>query len=480
MIQIGTQYYRPPFPVQKYWKDDIKAMKDAGLDTVQLWVVWAWVESKKGTFVFDDYDRLVELAEKNKMNVVLSTSAELHPYWIHSAVPGSEMIDHMGNKVISSNRCENHFGLTPGGCFDHPEVLKLMKGFLQETVRHYRGSKALSGWDAWNELRWHYNSENMVCFCPHTLAKWRKWLEEKFGNLDNLNKIWMRRYNTFEEILPGKSYDRTYTEMTAWEHFRTWNCDQHGLMRYKAMKEIDPNHDVTVHAATPSPLMGGGGLSSLHDPQYPLDRGNDWNLADNLDGIGCSSFPKWFGIDEASFGMRIEFIKSAARGKKVWLSEIQGGRSAIGFNIYDPVDAASQQRWIWTGIACGADKLLFWCWRDEVFGRESGGFGITGSDGFADDRIKGLQKTREILDKNKQIFDSYAPSENAEAGILFSPQSYYMIWAQEGKGIRATASMQGYARALVRASIPYRVVEEEHLDSLKGLKILFIPRLLVT
>lgn len=474
MIQIGSQYYRPPFPVQKHWADDMKGMKDAGLDSVQLWLVWGWIESKQGTFNFDDYDKLVELADKNGLSVVLSTSAELHPYWIHTAAPGSEMVNNLGHKIISGNRCENHFGLTPGGCFDHPEVWALMKNFLEKCTLHYRDCPSLAGWDAWNELRYHYHSDSLVCYCSHTVKKWRDWLLRKFGSLDELNRIWMRRYNSFEEILPGTLPNRTYTELNSWQHFRTWNCDDHGLKRYKAIKTLDPKHDVTVHAATPSPLMCGS------QRENALDRGNDWELAKNLDGIGCSSFPKWFGLDDAAFGMRIEFVHSAANGKKIWLSEIQGGRAGIGFASYEPVDVASQQRWIWNGVACGVDKLLFWCWRDEVFGRESGGFGIIGSDGFAAERIKGLQTTRNVLDENKELLSGYSPNKNIEVGILFSPQSYYLTWSQDGTAERSSKAMEGYARALVRSSIPYKVIEENNLDSLKDLKVLFLPRILVT
>ncbi len=62
---------------------DLRAMRDGGLDTVQLWVLWGWVESVPGRFRFDDYDRLVELAGDAGLNVVLSTIAEIQPHWIH-------------------------------------------------------------------------------------------------------------------------------------------------------------------------------------------------------------------------------------------------------------------------------------------------------------------------------------------------------------------------------------------------------------
>lgn len=474
-MNLGVQYYRPPFPVEKYWKPDFEQIAQSGLDTVQLWVVWAWVESKPGQFNFDDYDQLVELAGKKGLNVLLSTIAEVHPYWIHREVPGSEMIDHMGRKVISSNRNEIHFGITPGGCFDHPGVWERMAEFLRQVGMRYRSTPHLVGWDAWNELRWNVQADGLVCFCPHTLAAYRHWLVEKYGDLDGLNAAWQRRYGQWDEVMPGKLPDRPYTDMMAWQHFLTWRANQHGKRRYDLLKGIDPARPVTVHAGMPSPLFAGNPERNF----YAIDRGNDWFYADDLDGVGTSSFPIWEGIDEAGFGMRVEFVRSAARGKKVWLSEVQGGRSAVGFTAYLPVDAASQQRWVWNGIACGADKILFWCWRNEVFGRESGGFGIAGDDGLAAERLAAMRASAAAIDKHRALVESYQPIQ-PQVGILFSPQTYYLAFAQEYTARRVSLALQGYARALVRRSIPYLVVEEEHLEVLDGLKVLFLPHVLVT
>ena len=126
MINLGPQYYRPPFPVSKYWKDDITKIKDSGFNCLQLWIMWSWVEAKPGEFNFDDYDRIMDYAEECGLNVVLSTIAEVHPYWIHRLIPDSHLITNLGHKVISENRNECHNGLSPGGCFDHPEVWKRM------------------------------------------------------------------------------------------------------------------------------------------------------------------------------------------------------------------------------------------------------------------------------------------------------------------------------------------------------------------
>ena len=31
---LAAQYYRPPFPERRYWKEDLDGMKDAGLNAV--------------------------------------------------------------------------------------------------------------------------------------------------------------------------------------------------------------------------------------------------------------------------------------------------------------------------------------------------------------------------------------------------------------------------------------------------------------
>ena len=48
-MNLGVQYYRPPFPVDTYWEDDFARIKQSGLDTIQLWVVWAWVEPNRAS-----------------------------------------------------------------------------------------------------------------------------------------------------------------------------------------------------------------------------------------------------------------------------------------------------------------------------------------------------------------------------------------------------------------------------------------------
>jgi len=463
----------------KYWKDDLARMRDDGLNTVQLWMVWGWIEAQPGHFNFSDYDELVAEAERVGLDVVLSTIAAIHPMWIHREVPNSEMVTNMGVKVISTSRREVHYGLTPGGCFDHPGVWERMAAFLDAAASRYAGTQAVTGWDVWNELRWNVHSDGLVCYCDHTIAAFRGWLEERYGSLAALNDAWHRRYQSWDEVQPGKRPGRVYTEMMAFCEFMSARSVEHARRRYEIVKGHNPEKPVTVHGGKPTILYGS---DSYHADEQTtaLHRGNDWGFAEAIDGVGTSSFPVWEKIDLTNFTSRIDFVRAAAEqyGKELWLSEVQGGRSAAGFEPQDAVTGAVQQRWLWTGVATGAKTILFWCWRDEVFGRESGGFGIDGRDGEAASRKTALRRTEQIIGAHRDLLEAYRP-DPAAVGIWFSPRTYYLQWSEEGDANRPMEAIEGVARALVRRSIPYTIVEEDHLEVLSTLKLLYMPRVLV-
>lgn len=465
---LATQYFRPPFPEKRFWEKDLDSIKDAGLNAIQLWVVWAWVEPEPGVFNYDDYDELFDEAEKRGLGVILSTSGELHPLWIHRVIPDSYMVDNMGNRVISSNRVETNQGLTPGGCTDNPEVLSRMRTFFIKTAERYANRANLIGWDCWNELRWNCQSDGLVCYCPYTINAFRNWLMQKYKDLENLNKYWKRRYCSWEDVFPGKKPIRPYTEMMEFQAFLQWRSAQHAKFRYDTIKSVDKNHLITAHGPQPSFYMAGDSENQV------MNRGNDFDIAEQLDGYGCSHFPFWTKICDEDFGVRVEATKSAAAGKTIWVSELQGGAARQGFITYPSVRGEPQQRWVWNGFARGAKAVIFWCWRDEVFGKESSGFGIAGFDGYADERLRLLKKTSDIIAGNQMLLDNYHPDEGT-VGVFFDPNTYNLEWSQDGAANRSRDSINGYLTALERIQVSYEIIETSHMKALDHLKVLIMP-----
>ncbi|MCX7917954.1 MAG: beta-galactosidase, partial [bacterium] len=465
---IGVQYYRPPFPEKKFWDEDLEKIKDSGIDVVQLWACWGWIEPKPGEFNFEDYDSLIEKIIKIKLKVVISTIAEIQPFWIEREVPEGIMVDHLGRKIKSITRKECIVGLTPGGCTDNLKVREYMIRFLKKIGERYGKIEQVIGWDIWNETRWNVHSTGYVCYCEETIKKFREYLKNKYNDLEGLNKAWKRKYTSWEDVFPGTIPGRGCTELIEFLSFLTYRASDIMRFRSETLRNAGVKGIITAHCAAPSILSTGW------EWEQPLCRGNDWDFLEFLDGYGCSHFPFWGKFDDKIFGIRVEAVRSANQGKILWVSELQGGSARDGLSVNSSVEPNAQQRWIWNAFGRGAKGLIFWCWRDEVFGHESGGFGINGNDGLGKERLAKLKETTELIKTYNNLLDEYKPS-NPTVGVFFEPKNYFLEWSLDGKIEKSIESLVGYLKILEEINVPYEIVESNHTEVLKNIKFLILP-----
>lgn len=472
---LAVQYYRPPFPISKYWESDLDRIAAAGIDAVQLWVTWGWVESEPGLFRFDDYDRLMDGAHDRGLQVILSTIGECQPFWIHRVVPGSGMINHLGQQVRSTPRRENNVGLTPGGCWDNPDVLLRLDGFLDACVQHFRGHPGLLSWDIWNETRWSIHADSHVCYCQHTLARFREWLANRYGDLDGLNRAWQRRYCSWEDVMPGTVPNRMYTELVEFQRFLTWRAGEHMRFRAARARSLDPSHPIGAHGLAPSTYPHG------QPHEHPMSRGNDWDHVKELDSYGLSMYPDFFIDDEADFGGRLTAIRSACDERPLWVCELEAAPTGIGFTPGRPVTGPDIYRWLWTCIAYGAKAAILWQWYDELVGPESAAFGLSGNDGNADQRLGAVGMVATEIDRHHDLIDNYVP-DPGKVAVVFDQGGYHLDWAQHGvNGGFISSSVNGYVRALEWTGTPYSVLHTGHLteDHLRHLRLVILPAPLV-
>ncbi len=465
----AIQYYRPPFPDSLHWNEDVVKIKQLNFNAIQIWVVWAWVESQQGVFDFSDYDELIGLAHKNGLKVILSTIAEIQPYWIHRVFPDSFMKDSSGNIILSSNRHEMHQGLTPGGCFDNPDIISSIEKFLINTAQRYSSHPAIIAWDCWNELRWQVQADGLVCSCEYTLKKFRQWLTNKYVDLNGINNAWKRRYSNIEDIFPPKCSGRTYTEAMEFQRFIAFKCAEHLRFRYNTIKSIDKNHTITAHGHLPSIWQQGDDKVYM---EYALMRGNDWSMADEVDTLGCSYFPE--NEAEIDFCIKLECNRSAVQGKPLWISELLAGSGGSIFGGMPPYSANQQQRYFWNGIARGAKAIIYWTWRDEVFGPEAGCYGLNGSDDLAPERLEAVKESGRILSEREKLFDEYKP-DKAEIAVIFEPDNHYLEWARFGFSDYSKNSIAGYLSLIERCGFGFDVLETNHLSNLNSYKIIVLP-----
>lgn len=468
---LASQYYRPPFPQIEHWRTDLRDIRDAGLDAVNLWATWAWIEPRPGHYVYDDFDRIVEEAAACDLQVIITTVAELQPYWIPRVIPDSAYVDHLGRRLTSSTLSYSHVGLSPGGCWDHPAVAERIGAFQEDIGAHFAGAQNLLAWDCWNEFRGPVQADGYVCHCDHTQQSFRDWLIGRYGDLDGLNAAWLRRYTDRADVRVPKLPQHSWTESMEYQRFLAWRSAEHATFRADRLRRGDPGHPVLGHSVVLSPIMVGG-----ESPyEQGLSRGNDWEMSQRLDAFGISNFPAWFATRPPEYGVRVESGRSAAADRPFWICELQGGSSRNGLGVMNPVPAELQQSWIWAGFGRGAKAISFWCWRDEVFGRESSGFGVVGSDGHAADRVAALRRTTGVLHEHEDLLDRYRP-DRARAAVLFDPANHQLDWAANGNPCTSSAgSVSGYLLALERLQTPYDVLAASHLADLSGYGFIALP-----
>ena len=217
----GSQYYRPPFPYRGCWENDLDNMVSLGFNTVKLWAVWNWIEREPGVFQFDDLDALTALCAKKGLSVVINLIPEGAPYWTSDGKLGAFYEMSTGEQLKYSGPGNIPTAGWPGLCPDSPDYAALIYRFCYETAKHFAADPAVTCFDVWNEphLEPMYDyPDSLLCYCEHTQAKFRGWLQSRYGTLEKLNAAWFRCYSNWEQVEAPRRYG-TAADMIDWRRF---------------------------------------------------------------------------------------------------------------------------------------------------------------------------------------------------------------------------------------------------------------------
>lgn len=483
---LGVQYYRPPFPRERHWRDDLRRVRDSGLDVVQFWMVWGWCEPSPGKFRFDDYERLADEAGKAGLKVVLSTLIELQPFWIHRAHPDAAMVDIEGHAVASCARCECLSGLTPGCCSDHPAIRRRMIAFLKAAAWRFGPRKEVLAWNSWNENRWRNHAPDYVCFCKHSTSSLHAFLRQRHGDLAGVGRAWGRRYTDWSDVRIGRlRWSGCYPEWRDFTDWLIWRASDMARWRFEALASVPPRKFINNHTGNPS-VFGGVNLN-----ENAFSRGLDWENA-RADGYGFSAYPLQIGATYSENVSTAEQHKGAVSycvrlasclqvGKPVWLNELEGGPLNLHGRYSRRLAAAEQQTWIWAAISRGIRGVMLWPWRSEQFGGESNLGAITSEDGEDGNRIAALRRASAMIREHRATLEAYRP-DLPQVGVVWNRDSYTLNWIShaslEGKPFpyRAPGVWLAYPNALEELGIPYSIYDEHHLPATNEPRLMIVPR----
>ncbi len=468
-----------PRAKREIWRRDIKAIKGLGFNTIRCWIDWATGEPAEKQYHLENLEVLLELAEQEGMKLVLQVYMDAAPDWVGRKYPDAQFVS-AGGEVLKSESA-------PGYCFDHPQVRQAMLDFYAALAARARRSPAFLGWDLWSEphvINWAtptYLTNPEFCFCRHSIARYRRWLQQKYGSLDALNQAWYRRFTAWDEVEPNRlSTILSYTDYIDWRNFIMVKLGEDLRARYEAVKKVAPDRVATSHAAGPS--MFSSPLSGDGTP-------DDWIMARQTDYWGTSLYPKHSGpnsYEPATRGARLDFTRSASYsggGRGFWIGELQGGFGTVALNVGLTVTPADLRMWTWSALSRGAKGINFYAWYPMNSGYESGGYGLIQLDGTITERSRVAGEIATVVNRNQKLFLEAHPVR-AQVAIVYNPLSYMVGGRQRAAsygGIQGEVagiernSLTGYYRALFPTNVPVDFIHINELDNIGQYKLVILP-----
>jgi beta-galactosidase len=464
-IPFGTQYYRAPSPAPEAWEADLANIARLGLNTVKFWVQWRWNNPEEGRYMFDDIDRLMDIAGRNNLRVMLNTIVDVAPVWIYRKYPDVSMVTLDGRKIGPQVQPHRQIGGL-GACFNHAPAMEHMFDFLRTTVRRYTDHPALEIWNVASEpeltssmaeMRLYADDAakigDMLCYCQKCRAGFIRWLAEKYGTIERLNGCWNKNYRSFEEIELPRTRN-SFNDVIDWRMFFVDTVGRNVERRFEVAKEEDRGkHPLMCHHVF---IQGFPVTSTANDP---------WNVG---------RFGDLHGITQMDDPMMCDVLRSCARGKPVISAEML---MLFGYtlDLPDLITANDVKRNVFTGIAANLKGFVFWQYRPETLAREAPAWGLTHLDGSSTPWLESFAEVNRVLQRNGDFLLDARPRK-ADVAILYDPENQVFGWVATGNEKSVTDSLLGVHKALYESNFVVDLIHPREFPGVLGAyRVIYVP-----
>ncbi|MCH5675726.1 beta-galactosidase [Streptomyces gilvus] len=446
-VLFGGDYNPEQWP-EETWHEDVRLMKDAGVNSVTLGVFsWAKLEPRPGERDFGWLDRLMDLLHEGGIGVVLATPTSSPPPWLGHLHPETLPRDEDGRVEWWGGR--QHFS--------HSSAVyrRYAAAITEDLAARYGGHPALT--------MWHINNE----YCTYdwgdeAAARFRDWLRTRYGTLDALNSawgtaFWSQGYGAWEEVLPPRHahYLKNPGQVLDFKRFTSDML----LECYVAERDIVRRHS-PAHIPVTTNFM-------------PLWAGQDaWRWAEEEDVVSVDLYPDPRDPFGAQHGALVQdMTRSQARGPWMLMEQAAGPVNWRGVN--HPKPRGLNRLWSLQAVARGADAVCYFQWRQSRQGAEkfhSGMVPHAGEEGRTFQEIK--QIGAELARLAHRVTGSHV---DCDIAILHDWHSW---WAGSHEGRLSTEVdhpqlLTAWHRALWQAHLATDFAHPEH--DLTAYKLVVVP-----
>ncbi|MFF1569372.1 beta-galactosidase [Streptomyces sp. NPDC058293] len=397
--------YNPEQWSREVWADDIRLMREAGVNIVSLAIFsWARLQPTADTWDFGWLDEIMDLLHAGGIGVDLATATASPPPWLTTAHPEILPVTASGETLWPGAR--QHWRPTSPVFREH--ALNLVRRLASRYADH----PALVAWHVNNELGCH----NVYDYSDDAARTFRSWLRRRYTTLDALNNawgtaFWSQRYSDWEQLLPPRlaASHPNPTQQLDFKRFSSDALKEHLLAEREILRELTPDTPVTTNFMV---MPGTKGMDYA-----------DW--ADEVDFVANDHYvtPGPQDRDELSFSAN---LSSGIAGHRPWFL-MEHSTSAVNWQPVNPPKAPGDlARDSLLHVAHGADAVCFFQWRQSAAGAEKYHSAMVPHAGADSELFRSVVELGRTLDALAPIAGS--ERERARVAILFDWDSW---WAGE-------------------------------------------------
>ncbi len=462
-IDLGVCYY-PEHWEKRLWEEDLDRMLDVGIQTVRIAeFAWNFIEPREGEFDYRFFDEFLDLAYRKGIKVIFCTPTATPPVWLTENYPETLNADIEGNLYYHGSR--RHYNYSSSVYQEKSRII------VEKSASHYGQHPAIIGWQLDNE----FNCENDRFYSVSDSAAFRRFLQEKYDDLEELNKawgtvFWNQTYTSWEEIyVPRKTNTDSVNPHLALDYFRFISDS---VNRYAKLQA-----DIIKKYKKPEDFITTNGMFRNIDYQRMAKESLDFLMYDSYPNFGY----ELDNYHEADFMKDRWWSRNLTEVRAVsanfGIMEQQSGACGWNTRMETPSPRPGQiLLWTMQSIAHGADYISYFRWRTCTFGTEMYWHGILDYSGRENQRLREVRLTGEKIRTMQELAGS---KYVAKVGIL---KDYDNIWdSQQDRWHSRVDSVSQDALFVVlqQTHTPFDYIYLDNnrvtLEVLKQYEVLFYP-----
>lgn len=462
-LKLGVCYY-PEHWDESLWQQDAKRMAAIGLDYIRLAeFAWSRYEPSEGHDDFAWLDKAIETLAGEGLKIVMCTPTATPPSWLIEKYPEVLPYDQHGNPRHFGSRC--HY------TFNSSRYRELSCAITEKLAKRYGKHPAVVAWQTDNE----YGNHNSVySYGPVDLKAFHQWLEQKYGNIQELNRrwgnaFWSMDYTSFSQVpLPHS----TVTEANPIHSLDFARFSSEMVIRFNSaqtdiLRSLCPNARLTHNfMAFFSDFDHFALCDSLDVPSwdnYPLGflDSHHSDLANQL---------RYHNVGHPDISAFFHDLYRSCGKDNLWIMEQQPG--PVNWAPHNPIPLPGMVHfWGWQAFAHGADLVSYFRWRQAPYAQEQMHAGLLMPNNEEAPAYRQIAQLNEDRQKIPEL-----PFHQSQVAILFDYETRWLLNIQpQGINFNYYDWIFSCYQALRRLGVNIDFVSAS--SSFKDYRLILIPSL---